>query len=268
MQSLWLPPRLWRTRPSTGERSQLCPAMHETCLLISASLAVWQQALQGAHLVTQRDTAAPVMPALRHLKQQAMVLPAACLQTKWAGRRCCLQSAVVRAVSNPCRLSSSAICLCGCIPGTMHCAWDTMRMPDLHCMSEASFQARMEHGSQACVFWHTTLFTDIGLPCRLPWQFHLRLLSALCNDLIEGAALKQEIATRVDGIASLHAGHRALLAEVRISLTQCCWRAACREMSSRVQCCTSNGLSTGAEQMAELPAALQGHCYASRWRTS
>ena len=49
---------------------------------------------------------------------------------------------------------------------------------------------------------------------RLGRAFHLRLLSALCNDLIEGVALKAEIQTRVDNMLALHATHRQSVVEV------------------------------------------------------
>ena len=53
-----------------------------------------------------------------------------------------------------------------------------------------------------------------GCACRLGRAFHLRLLSALCNDLIEGVALKAEIQTRVDNMLALHASHRQSQIEV------------------------------------------------------
>ena len=86
--------------------------------------------------------------------------------------------------------------------------------------------------------------------CRLPWAFHLRLLSALCNDLIEGGALKTEIAARVDAIASLHAGHRAQLAEVSFTfehrITDLNSQPGCLNLEQFRLCCMHicGGLST------------------------
>ena len=50
--------------------------------------------------------------------------------------------------------------------------------------------------------------------CRLSAPLHLRLLTALCNDTLEGGNMRAELASRVDQIAALHSERHHMQLEV------------------------------------------------------
>ena len=50
--------------------------------------------------------------------------------------------------------------------------------------------------------------------CRLSAPLQLRLLTALCNDTLEGGNMRAELAGRVDQIAALHSERHQTLLEV------------------------------------------------------
>lgn len=49
---------------------------------------------------------------------------------------------------------------------------------------------------------------------RLEAPLHLRLLTTLCNDVVNGSALRAEFAARIDEAAQMQTQHRQQLAEV------------------------------------------------------
>ena len=81
--------------------------------------------------------------------------------------------------------------------------------------------------------WTLQCNPDRCAGCRLGAAFHLRLLSALCNDLIEGSVLKTEIQGRVDAMLALHTQHRQYIMAVRAVPCAPC-RAAPRRHDSWV----------------------------------
>ena len=58
--------------------------------------------------------------------------------------------------------------------------------------------------------------------CRLSAPLQLRLLTALCNDTLEGGNMRAELAGRVDQIAALHSERHQTLLEVLDRVTCCC----------------------------------------------
>ena len=72
---------------------------------------------------------------------------------------------------------------------------------------------------------------------RLGAAFHLRLLSALCNDLIEGSVVKAEIQSRVDAMLALHNQHRQFTISVRSGLI-------CSLISQHAASCSVDGIGT------------------------
>lgn len=52
--------------------------------------------------------------------------------------------------------------------------------------------------------------------CRVDPALHVRLLAVLCNDVVEGAGLRQEISTRADDQMQLHTDRQHALNQVRL----------------------------------------------------
>ena len=95
------------------------------------------------------------------------------------------------------------------------------------------------------------------LCCRLGAAFHLRLLSALCNDLIEGTVLKAEIQSRVDKADSLHTSHKQFLAAVSLLEPQ----STAALGNSRQKCILEQASMPKAEIQAQVDKADSLHTF-------
>ena len=62
--------------------------------------------------------------------------------------------------------------------------------------------------------------TKQSLSCRLSGPLHLRLLTVLCNDTLEGANMRAELVGRVDQISALHSERHQVQLEVHPFLTR------------------------------------------------
>jgi hypothetical protein len=70
----------------------------------------------------------------------------------------------------------------------------------------------------ANAFLIVKIFWSMGW-CRLSGPMHLRLLTALCNDTLEGANMRAELAGRVDQISALQSERHQTQLEVHCCLS-------------------------------------------------